>query len=262
MGLAQAFEGDRVAAGGNVLDWPALILSRILGALPSRHPFHIQTFLASWNRENRDPRLRSNDDLTIADGILRQLPLSGHDNVPALTQYLASIECFSCGHVDQECHQWNEKPFFVVPTIQVPSSRDPIPIEILIRGLLEQRMRITCPQCGQLTSATWNVVRGAYTVLYFHRGGDGRGIVRTRLQARDQTRSPPPPLDFLGELVSVVSRCADDEIGASGGHFLSYHQVDGRWFMNNDNRVLKICNHHPLNQTQGYETVDLLCFKN
>ena len=128
MGLIQAFEGDRVAAGGNVLDWPALVLSRILRALPSPQSFHIQSFLTSWNLDSREPRLRSNDDLTIADSILRQLPLCGHDNVPALTQYLASFECFSCGYIDQECQQWDEKPFSVVPTINVPHSRDPIPI--------------------------------------------------------------------------------------------------------------------------------------
>lgn len=123
-------------------------------------------------------------------------------------------------------------------------------------------MRITCTQCGQLVSAAWKVVKGSYTVLYFNRGGDGRGIVRTRLQLRDQTSTPPPPLNILGELVSVVSRCADDEIGAAGGHFVSYHQVEGNWFINDDNRILKICTYHPFNQTLGYETVDLLCFKN
>ena len=262
MGLIQAFEGDRVAVGGHVLDWPALVLSKILRALPSQQSFYIQTFLASWNRDNREPRLRSNDDLTIADGILGALPLSGRDNIPALTQYLASFECFSCGHIEQDCLQWNEKPFFVVPTINVPYSQDPIPIEILIRGLLDQRMRITCTQCGQHCSASWNVVKGSYTVLYFNRGGDGRGTVRTRLQLRDQTRNPPPPLDYLGELVSVVCRCADDEIGSAGGHFVSYHQVEGRWFKNDDHRILTICNFHPFNQTHGFETVDLLCFKN
>ena len=263
MGLIQAFEGDLVvAAGGYVLDWPALVLATILRALPSLQAFHIQSFLDHWNDEGRAPRLRSNDDLTIVDGILRQLPLSGHDNVPALTQYLASFECFHCGHVDEDCLQWDEKPFSVVPTINVPHSRDPVPIEILIRGLLDQRMRITCTQCRQQVSATWKVVKGAYTVLFFNRGGDGRGTVRTRLQLRDQTRTPPPPLDFLGELVSVVSRCADDEIGAAGGHFVSYHHVDGSWVKNDDNRVLKMCTYHPFNQTLGYETVDLLCYKN
>ena len=233
MGLIQAFEGDRVAVGGNVLDWPALVLSRILRALPSQRDFYIQTFLASWNSDNR-----------------------------ATNSVLASFESFSCGHIDQDCHQWNEKPFSVVPTINVPYSRDPIPIEILIQGLLDQRMRITCTQCGQLVSAAWKVVKGSYTVLYFNRGGDGRGIVWTRLQLRDQTSTPPPPLNILGELVSVVSRCADDEIGAAGGHFVSYHQVEGNWFINDDNRILKICTYHPFNQTLGYETVDLLCFKN
>ena len=74
---------------------------------------------------------------------------------------------------------------------------------------------------------------------------DGRGIVRTRLQLRGQTSTPPPPLDFLGDLVSVVSSSADDEISAAGGHFVSYHQADGNWFINDDNRILKICLYLP-----------------
>ena len=222
MGLIQHFEEDRVAVGGNVLDWPALVLSKILMAIPSRYPFHIQCFLGSWNADNRVPRLQSNDDLTIADGILRQLPLSGHNNIPALTQYLASFDCLYCGHRNDSCHQWNEKAFSVVPSINVPHSSRPISIEILLRGLLDQRMRITCPECGQLVTATWKVVKGLWTVLYLSRANHGQGLVRSQLQT---CRNPPPPLDILGELVSLVSRCADDEIGGAGGHFISYHHT-------------------------------------
>ena len=257
MGLLRHFEVDLIAAGGNVLNWPALVLSRILQALPSYQAFHIQNFLLSWNGENRDPRLRSNDDLSITDGILRQLPLSGQDNMPALTQYLATFECFYCGHVDQNCPQWNEKPFSFVPSLSVPQSDRPIPVGPLLDGFLQLPMMISCPQCSNLVPAAWKVVRGLYTVLYLNRVNDRRGITRTRLQSGDQAHIPHQ--EVLGELVSVVTRAADN---LDGGHFRSYHQVGGQWFVNDDQRILKVCNYHPFDINQGYETVDLLCYIN
>ena len=257
MGLLYHFEGDQIAAGENVLDWPALVLSRILQAMPSILAFYIQNFITAWNDQNRAPRLQSNDDLSITDGILRQLPLSGRDNVPALTQYLATFECFYCGHVDQNCPQWNEKPFSVVPSLSVPQSHRPISVENLLDGFLQLPMMISCPHCNERIPATWKVVPGLISVLYLNRVSETRGITRTRLQIRDPTTAPQ--LDFLGELVSVISRAADN---LDGGHFTSYHQVGGQWFYNDDSRILKVCNFHPFERPGGYETVDLLCYLN
>ena len=257
MGLLLHFEGDRIAAGGHVMDWPALVLSRILQALPSNQAFHIQNFLETWNVEGLAPRLQSNDDLSIADGILRQLPLSGQDNIPALTQYLATFECFYCGHGDQNCPQWDEKPFSVVPTLSVPQNNRPIPVETLLDGFLQLPMMITCPQCRNLIPASWKVVKGLYTVLYLNRVNDRGNITRTRLQTGHQANIPNQ--DVLGELVSVVCRAGEN---LDGGHFTSYHQVGGQWLWNDDNRMLKVCNFHPFNRNQGFETVDLLCYIN
>ena len=67
---------DLIAAGPNVFDWPALVLLKILRALPSLRPFPVQNLLAAWNRDGRQPTLQPNDDLTIVDGILSQLPLA------------------------------------------------------------------------------------------------------------------------------------------------------------------------------------------
>ena len=201
------------------MDWPALVLSRILQALPSNQAFHIQNFLETWNVEGRALRLESNDDLSIADGILSELPLSGRDNLPALTQYLATFQCFYCGHVDQNCPQWDEKPFSVVPTLSVPQNIRPIPVETLLDGFLQLPMMITCPQCRSLIPASWKVVKGLYTVLYLNRVNDRGQITRTRLQANN------PNQDVLGELVSVVSRAGEN---LDGGHFPSYHQVGGQ----------------------------------
>ena len=67
---------SRIVASGNVLNWPALILKKMLEALPSTQSFCPYNFLTSWNSENRVPALQMNDDLTILDSILDQIPFS------------------------------------------------------------------------------------------------------------------------------------------------------------------------------------------
>ena len=84
----------------------------------------------------------------------------------------------------------------------------------------------------------------------------GHGIVRTRILPRDP--SGPAP-GILGELVSVVSRVGED---VRRGHYLSYHQVGGRWFRNNDDHALTESSHHPFNLIQLGEDVVLLCYVN
>ena len=102
MGILKYLRQDLIAVGGNVLDMPALVLSRMLRALPSRRPFPVQNYLASWNAEGRLPHLQSNDDLMIVDGIMSQLPLAAvraGSNVPVLTRCQASLSCNNCGRV-------------------------------------------------------------------------------------------------------------------------------------------------------------------
>ena len=41
--------------------------------------------------------------------------------------------------------------------------------------------------------------------------------------------------DLLGELVSVVSHRGD----VNAGHFVSYHQVQNNWYLNNDPVLLQ-----------------------
>ena len=249
---------DLIAAGANVFDWPALVLSRILRALPSLRPFPVQNLLAAWNRDGRHPQLQPNDDLTIVDAILSQLPLAARDNVPVLTRYQVSFACDYCGLSSQSREQWNERSFVSVPTLHVAAGSPPITAEDLLDEMLNHQMRITCPnrQCRGRINATWRTVRGTFTVLYIDRSDLRGGIINTRLLPRAQGSAPHP---VLGELISVVSRCGQ---GGNRGHFVSYHQVGGRWHFNDDDHTFYSCNFHPFNRTDGIENVSLLCYYN
>ena len=260
MGILKFLREDLIAVGVNVFDMPALVLSRMLRALPSQRPFSVQNFLTSWNHDHRLPVLQSNDDLTIVDGILSQLPLApepARGNVPVLTRFQASYSCDYCGQVDQSCETWDEKNFFLVPKLNL-TRRNPISAEDLLDQMLQQQMRITCPnrQCRGRATATWRTVRGSFTVLYIDRADLQGGISNTRLLPPAQASVPH---NVLGELVSVVSRSGD---GYNRGHFVSYHQVGGTWYFNNDDHSHYACNFHPFNRPDGRECVSLLCYYN
>ena len=244
-----------------MLDMPALVLSRMLWAMPSVISFSVWNLLACWNAEGRLPNLQPNDDLMIVDGILSQLPLAAvvaGSNVPVITRFQASFSCDYCGRIDQGCETWNEKNFVLVPKLHL-TARNPTTPEDLLDQMLQQQMRITCPnvQCHERIRATWRTVRGTFTFLYLDRADLQGGIVNTRLLPRAQASVPH---NVLGELVSVVSRSRD---GYNRGHFVSYHhQVGGRWFFNDDDHTHYACNFHPFNRRDGIECVSLLCYKN
>lgn len=259
MGLIKFFRDDLIAAAGNVFDMPALVLSRMLRALPSRRPFPVQNYLTAWNNEGRQPVLQSYDDLMIVDRILSQLPLAAAgNNVPVFTRFLASFVCHYCGLIDQSCDRWDERMFLTVPTLHLNPGSRPSTVEDLLNMMLQQRMRITCPnvQCRGQIDATWRTVPGAFTVLYIDRDNGRGGIVNTRLLPRPQHSAPH---DALRELVSIVSRSG---AGLNRGHFVSYHQAGGRWYFNDDDHTHYECNFHPFNRPQGNESVSLVCYHN
>lgn len=258
MGFLKFLRGDFIAAEGNVFDMPALVLTKMLRALPSRRPFAVQNFLECWNGEGRLPVLQSNDDLTIVDGVLRQLPLApAEGDIPVFTKYHASYACDYCGRIDDSCEYWNERSFFVVPTLHLTPGT-PSTAEDLLDGMLQQEMRITCPngQCRAHIRASWRAIRGSLTVLYIDRADLRGGVDNTRLLPRASTSIPH---NLLGELVSVISRSGEN---LDRGHFVSYHQVEGRWYFNNDAHSHYRCNFHPFNRSDGIECVSLLCYLN
>lgn len=61
---------------------------------------------------------------------------------------------------------------------------------------------------------------------------------------------------LLSELLSVISHRGDVNLG----HFVSYHLVDGKWFLNDDSKRCHAVN-DPLLQLVNGESVEILFFK-
>ena len=252
LGLLTNLERDLIAVNGNVLDWPAFMMQIILEALPSMDAFSIQNLLEAWNNEGRLPQLQAWDDISIVDDITTQLPFRGVDNVPAFTRYFLRYTCSACGHIENDC---NDRLFSTVPTLQLIPGSAAVSAERLLLDFLRLPVQTTCGNCNRAVVASWRTQLGKASILFLARNNHGQEIVRTRIVPRSPSGQSP---NILGELVSVVSRTGDIE----RGHYFSYHQVDGRWFRNNDDQALTVIDHHPFNLSPLGEDVVLLCYLN
>ena len=85
----------------------------------------------------------------------------------------------------------------------------------------------------------------------YRRGG--QGLIRTKLVCQDSQTGGD---QLLGELVSVISHLG----GADGGHWISYHQVHGNWFINNHSDSIVRSPYHPFDSPNMFETVNLCLF--
>ena len=257
LGLLRNLEEDLIAVNGNVLDWPAFLMQRILQALPSREAFSIQNFPTAWNSDGRFPQLQAWDDICVVDDITTQLPFRGLNNVPAFTRFTLRYTCSNCGNTENDC---NERIFSTVPTLKLLPGSAAISAERLLLETLRVPVQTRCSNsgCGQEVIASWKFQPGKATILSIARNMPGHGIVTTRIIPRDPSMPAP---GIMGELVSVVSRTGLD---VQRGHFVSYHQVGGQWFKNDDDHPLAATNHHPFyNSSLGEdEDVVLLCYLN
>ena len=64
-------------------------------------------------------------------------------------------------------------------------------------------------------------------------------------------------MSLNGELLSVICHRGHDN---EGGHFVSYHNVTGQWYLNNDDQLFRP-SRNPLLQEVSSETVDILFFR-
>lgn len=262
LGLLTNLEDDLIAANGNVQDWPAFLMRRILQAFPSREAFSIQNFFTAWNSDGRAPQLQAWDDICVVDDISTQLPFRGLNNIPAFTRFFLRYTCPSCGFIENDC---NERLFSTVPTLTLLPGSVAISAERLLLNYLRDPVQTRCSNsgCGQAVIASWRTQLGKTTVLFIARNMPGHGIVTTRIIPRDPSG---PDVSIMGELVSVVSRTGQD---VQRGHYFSYHQVGGRWFKNDDDHPLTEVPHHPFNLSAVSHVLDpvgedivLLCYLN
>ena len=251
LGLLKFMEDDLIELNGNVLDWSAFLMQRILKALPSSNAFSIQNFCTAWNNDGKLPQLQAWDDISIVDALTTQLPFRGINNIPALSRYFLRYTCPACGHVENDC---NDRPFQTVPTLTLLPGSVPISAERLLLVMMRDPVQTRCI-CGQAVVASWRTKPGKATLLFIARNTTGQGIARTRLIPRPPSGDVP---GIMGELVSVVSRSG----GIRQGHYFSYHQVGGRWFKNDDAHAIREVNHHPFNPSGPREDVVMLCYLN
>lgn len=251
LGLLKYMEEDLIAANGNVLDWSAFLMQRILQALPNRLAFSIQNLCTSWNNDGKLPQLQAWDDISVVDAMTTQLPFRGLNNIPVFTRFFLRYTCQACGHVENDC---NDRNFSTVPTLNLLPGSIPISAERLLLETLRDPVQTRC-SCGQPVVASWKTKPGKATILFISRNADGQGIVRTRLLPRDPTG---PAVGILGELVSVVSRTGEIE----RGHYFTYHQVGGKWWRNDDDNVMSEWNYHPFSLSVFGEDVVMLCYLN
>ena len=248
-------EDDLIVVNGNVLDWPALLMQKILQALPSRDAFTVQIFCLSWNSDGRAPQLQAWDDICVVDDIATQLPFRGLHNVPAFSRFFLRYTCPTCSFIENDC---DDRLFSTVPTLTLLPGSVAISAERLLLNYLRAPVQTRCRNsgCGQAVNASWRTKPGKTTLLFIARNMPGHGIVRTRIVPRDPSG---PDFGIMGELVSVVSRSGQN---VQRGHYFSYHQVGGRWFKNDDDHPLTEVTYHPFNLSPLGEDVVLLCYLN
>ena len=255
LGLLEYLDQDLIEVNGNVLNWSGLVLTKIFEAIPSVISFSPQNLLTTWNNEGRLPMLQAWDDISVVGDMIAQLPFRETNNIPAFTRFLLSYHCRDCGNREHNVENWNERIFHTVPTLALLPGSEPITAELLyVRFLMHVATR--CSQCNRPVNGSLLAVPGKSTILHISRNHDGRSVVQTRFIPRPE--GEPAPLS-VAELVSVVCR-AETGSAVSMSHYISYHQVGGQWFLNNDNHHMVRVNHHPFN-IPG-QTVDMLCYKN
>ena len=167
-----------------------------------------------------------------------------------LTTFLAFFAC-SCGATsDQDV--WDSQLFQSVPLLQIPQQDQPVCFGSLVNTFLQTPVTTRCFHCNEDTNGSLIPEKGEYSVFAINRRG-GQGRIRTKLVCQDSHTEGD---QLLGELVSVISHLG----GADGGHWISYHQVHGDWFINNDSDSIVRSPYHPFDSPNISETVNLCLY--
>ena len=240
------------------LDFPSMIFNKVLSALPSQDSFSLQAFIESWNESRKAPRIHPgfSDVACLADGILGDLRLKQYaTRPPVLTQYLATFQCNACGKDHVRVSTWIQQVQAVFPLLQLPAGRQPVSIARLYADYLKEPFETNCDNCrARILNVRLEVQPGMFTILDVNRF-DVENLNAKRLNKLEVEAGQ----DLLGELVSVVSHRGD----VNAGNFVSYHQVQNNWYLNNDSRPCS-SSENPIDGPHilPTETVELMFFQN
>ena len=242
---------------------PDLMLTRTLSALPSPYPFSLQSFIEVWNQDESLPNIYAgySDVAALTESILSSLNfIHSSINPPFLTKFLGTFLCSGCGTDYRQVAKWDEQIWSIIPIIPLPSSDEALDVMDLVDAYLAQPIETRCinQQCRRrIDNGKLDPMPGMFSIVGFN-----------RLEfVDDQTRKYATPLrldtdrdnPLFGELVSII--CHRGSVNT--GHFVSYHQVNGRWYLNDDSKRCKLVT-NPLNLqgVEATETVELLFFRN
>ena len=215
-------------------DFPTMILKKILFALPSEFTFSLQTFINSWNYSEKCPRIVPNCDVvSLTEALLTNLPIKDiSPYLPYLTKFLGSFNCSQCGQNYTRVKNWEEQIGSAIPILTLPDTDEHVDLAYLVEKHLTDPFVTRCgmPDCrSQITDGKIEPILGLYTILALNRCDiDNPGTkLLTKISLDDEEYQA---------LLSIICHRGD----VNSGHYVSYHKVDGEWYINDDSKPCKL----------------------
>ena len=245
-------------------DLPSMVLKKILCALPSPYSFSLQSFIEACKHTGSTTSIQSGytDVLELAETILSHLELMQTScHIPPLTKFFGTFKCLCCGDNWKQVPNWDGQIGSTLPLLPIPDSEDPVHVETLFDTYLKEPFETRCRNetCrSRISNGKLDPVLGKFTIVGLNRFHiDNQNSKRmTKICLADDMEYISP---LLGELVSIICHRGDP----NEGHYISYHQVNGSWFMNDDSKKCKlVSNPLVLNDSVASETAELLFFQN
>ena len=247
------------------LDYPSMILQKVLSAFPSQDSFSLQLLIESWNESGKTPRIHPgfSDIAALAEGLVSNLQMKQYrSRAPFFTEFLGTFHCSRCGKDYVRVENWEQQVQAQIPLLPLPANNQPVDVTGLMKAYLNEPSETRCSNsdsnCRQsIHDGKLEPRPGMFTVVAVNRfdvdNPNQKRLNRLLMPSNSETR------DLLGDLVCVASHRGD----VNAGHFVSYHQVNGQWYLNNDSRQCAPCE-NPLEglNISVTETVELLFFKN
>ena len=244
-------------------DLPSLVLKKILCALPSPYSFSLQSFIEACKQTDSTTNIHSGytDVLELAETILSHLELIQTSYHPPLSMFYGTCNCLCCGDHWKQVPNWDGQIGSTLPLLPIPDSEDPVHLETLFDTYIKEPFETRCRNetCrSRISNGKLDPVLGKFTKVGLNRfhvdNRNSKRMTKVFLEDDMEHRSP-----LLGELVSIICHRGDP----NEGHYVSYHQVNGSWFMNDDSKKCKlVSNPLLLNGSVASETVELLFFQN
>ena len=143
-----------------------------------------------------------------------------------------------------------------LPILNIPNQSTPISIFDLFSTFISQPDHMSCNCCQQNVTAYLDMVPGRLTALFINRmefsNQAQQPLINTRLSLGNNARQTS-----LGQLICCVSHIQT----SGGGHWVTYSQAEGNWWLNNDCRIASRSSYHPFVSPNSAETCVFVVFE-